>query len=158
MGGADRSPYEDPRADVERRKDEYLATILAAHDDDGPVKRRGYLRRASDRPNPVPSKLGELNQSLNLKTSSFLTGKPAEPWSATYEYQYLSAEDVNMALARLVAGGPDPIPDVFPARERPDPAKSSAAWTDIPAAARELPPLNRPASTPMLLAIVQLLH
>src|SRR6185295_18162245 len=132
VGGQGHDPYENPREDLENRKEEYLATILASKDDDGPAKRRGYLRRFSDRPNPAPARLGQLDKDLKRKTPSYLTDTAPAAFVASYEYQYLAAEDINMAVARLVSGGAAPIPHVFPSKERTDPQKHAGDWAAIP--------------------------
>ena len=52
-----RDPYVNPRQALAERKDEYLATVIAADDEAGPTKHRGYLRRSASGPNPKPLKL-----------------------------------------------------------------------------------------------------
>jgi hypothetical protein len=146
-----KDPYERPQDDVERRKREFLAAVVASNDADAPATRRGH-RKADNPWNPRP---GRLTADAKTDIGDWNKKDHRAGWEGISQYDYFYWEDINVALVRFRDGGPGLPATVFPTRERVDDA---TFWRDIPGQLRTLPPLNAPANLPLVLGVVELLH
>src|SRR5262245_16921244 len=138
-------PYDTLRKDFGKRKDNYRQTVIAVCDAEAPAKRRQALERPYNGPNPIPLKASSAKPKA--KVAEFLC-KVEAPDHTPSMYDYLSWEDINVALCRIVEE--QPLPHVLPTVSRDN-------WVRIPGDKLRLPDLDEPASLPALLGIVQLL-